>query len=486
VGPFVSDQFTPDTPSWGGPAVPDIDPMLEAIEAELDRVVEAVLGAPRGALGVSATGLVGNPDMNLETLVRIGQRSQALYTIAGARADRAVEIWQGLRTLLSASAKASKGEVFGVVQAGALALDHPDLAEAWAKGDVSVSQVRHISRTVGKLTLDDRAEVVSMLTDVARHCTFKDLLHVSKVLVDRANPGASDRELNIAEDKVHFGLHHDGDGYRAEGWFTNEQGAWLQSVLDAHTSVTSSDEVRTRNQRQAEALITMTRQYCASDVIPTLAMARPRLLALAALSDLVAIASDYAFSDLPITQYGETLDRVTTKRLLSDADIVPVLADDDSPQILADIALDPRTAARVRARESFFAKAARKNRTDHPPGASPVLFRLLTTPVRPLALGRSQRIVPAGLRDAVTLRDQHCVVEGCEVAPQRCEVHHVVPWASGGATDLSNLALLCVRHHRSVESDLWRLRPREQSDGPGHYWVSEHRRSLWSPFRRVG
>jgi hypothetical protein len=465
--------------------VPEVDPMLVALEAELDRVMAAVLAAPQGVLGMSTTGLIGNPDMNLETLVRIGQRVQAIYTIAGARADRAVEIWQGLRTLLSASAKASRGEVAGVVKAGALVLDHPELAESWAKGEVSVAQVRHISHTVDKLLFDDRAAAVSILAEVAPHCSFKDLVHVSKALLKQANPGSTDRELNIAEDKVHFGLHHDGEGYRAEGWFTNEQGAWLQSVLDAHTSVTSSDEVRSRNERQAEALVTMTRQYCESDVIPNLGMARPRLLVLVTLADLRAIAADEVAGDLPVTQYGDTLDHITTKRLLSEADLVPVLADDDSPQTLADIALDPRTAARIKAREAFFDKAAQKGSADHPPGAPPMLFRLLTTPVRPLALGRSRRIVPAWLRDAVTLRDQHCVVTGCEVSPQRCEVHHVVPWASGGATDISNLALLCLRHHRSVETGSWRLRPREGSDGHGHYWVSEHRRSLWSPFRQL-
>ena len=485
-GAFVSDEFTSDSPSRGASAVPDIDPMLAAIEAELDRVMASVLAAPQGVLGVSATGLVGNPDMNLETLVRIGQRAQALYTIAGTRADRASEIWQGMRTLLAASAKASGGEVAGVVKAGALALDHPELAESWAKGGVSVAQVRHISRTVDKLLFDDRAKAVSIMTEMAPYCSFKDLVHVSKTLVAKAMPGSTDKELNFAEDKVHFNLYQDGEGYRAEGWFTNEQGAWIQGVLDAHASVMSSDEVRTRSQRQAEALITMTRQYCASDVIPNLGMASPRLIVLTELPVLQAIAKDEASADLPITQYGDTLDRITVKRLMSEADIVPVLVDDGSSQTLADIALDPRTAARVRAREALFAKEARRASTDHPRGAPPMLFRLLTTPVRPLALGRSRRIVPAWLRDAVTLRDQHCVVPGCEVPPQTCEVHHVVPWASGGATDISNLALLCLRHHRSVDAGQWRLRPREESDGPGHYWVAEHRRSLWSPFRQVG
>ena len=31
-----------------------------------------------------------------------------------------------------------------------------------------------------------------------------------------------------------------------------------------------------------------------------------------------------------------------------------------------------------------------------------------------------------------------------------CEAHHVVPWADGGRSDLSNYALLCPRHHTWV------------------------------------
>ena len=28
-----------------------------------------------------------------------------------------------------------------------------------------------------------------------------------------------------------------------------------------------------------------------------------------------------------------------------------------------------------------------------------------------------------------------------------CEIHHIIPWADGGRTDLNNLTLLCNRHH---------------------------------------
>jgi hypothetical protein len=248
-------------------------------------------------------------------------------------------------------------------------------------------------------------------------------------------------------------------------------GGWLQTVLDAHTSVVSSDDTRTRSERQAEALVTMARQYASSDVIPNLAMAKPKFVVLATLADLRAIADRQTPGDLPTTVFGDTLDPSTTRRLLSDSEIVPVLVDDDSPETLADVALDPQAAARLRARRRFFRK--RRSRDPNTTGEIPMLLRLMTTPVRPLALGRSNRVVPGWLRDLITLRDAGCVVPGCETPAHRCEVHHVQPWALGGNTDVPNLAMLCIRHHRTVERGVWRLRPRLKIDGPGRYWVAE-------------
>jgi hypothetical protein len=66
---------------------------------------------------------------------------------------------------------------------------------------------------------------------------------------------------------------------------------------------------------------------------------------------------------------------------------------------------------------------------------------------RVLDLGRSTRVVSPALRRAVILRDRQCVHPGCRVPAKWCDVHHIVHWIDGGATDLDNLVLLCRRHH---------------------------------------
>ncbi|MFH1329463.1 MAG: DUF222 domain-containing protein [Actinomycetota bacterium] len=68
----------------------------------------------------------------------------------------------------------------------------------------------------------------------------------------------------------------------------------------------------------------------------------------------------------------------------------------------------------------------------------------------PVEVGRAHRVVPAGLRRALDLRDQGCTQPNCQVPARWCDAHHVHHWAEGGTTDLANLKLLCRRHHRAA------------------------------------
>ncbi len=65
----------------------------------------------------------------------------------------------------------------------------------------------------------------------------------------------------------------------------------------------------------------------------------------------------------------------------------------------------------------------------------------------PLDVGTSTDTIPAHLRRAVILRDQHCAAPGCTAPPSACQVHHIRPRSKGGATSLTNMILLCGFHH---------------------------------------
>ena len=71
-------------------------------------------------------------------------------------------------------------------------------------------------------------------------------------------------------------------------------------------------------------------------------------------------------------------------------------------------------------------------------------------PSLPLDIGFSQS-VPAGIRNAVTLRDQHCQwAGGCHQPASACEVHHVKHKKNGGKTSVQDCVLLCFFHHQIV------------------------------------
>jgi Domain of unknown function (DUF222) len=74
----------------------------------------------------------------------------------------------------------------------------------------------------------------------------------------------------------------------------------------------------------------------------------------------------------------------------------------------------------------------------------------LAGPSLPLDIGYSETI-PAGIRNAVILRDKHCRWAGrCDQPAAACQVHHVKHKANGGPTSVRDCVLLCTFHHQVV------------------------------------
>jgi 5-methylcytosine-specific restriction endonuclease McrA len=70
---------------------------------------------------------------------------------------------------------------------------------------------------------------------------------------------------------------------------------------------------------------------------------------------------------------------------------------------------------------------------------------------RVVEIGARTRTIPPALRRALHHRDRGCRFPGCGVS--NGQGHHLRHWAHGGPTTLSNLALLCRRHHRAVHEE---------------------------------
>ncbi len=79
-----------------------------------------------------------------------------------------------------------------------------------------------------------------------------------------------------------------------------------------------------------------------------------------------------------------------------------------------------------------------------------------------LSVGRRTRAIPAAIDRALRERDGGCRFPGCG-RTRFVDAHHVHHWAHGGETSLDNLVLLCRHHHRLVHEGGFSV----QRDGRG-------------------
>lgn len=94
-----------------------------------------------------------------------------------------------------------------------------------------------------------------------------------------------------------------------------------------------------------------------------------------------------------------------------------------------------------------------------------------------LSVGRKTRTIPPPIRRALEFRDRGCRFPGC--TSEHCDAHHIVHWADGGETKLSNLVLLCRRHHRLLHEGGFEARLGE--DGSVQFFHSRGRPLEESP-----
>jgi len=99
-----------------------------------------------------------------------------------------------------------------------------------------------------------------------------------------------------------------------------------------------------------------------------------------------------------------------------------------------------------------------------------------------VAIGTTARLFNATQRRGIILRDRECLIPGCHIPAEWCEIHHVEEHARGGPTHTSNGVPLCWHHHRTLDEGVWHIRMRNgrpEIRGPGWWdayakWRSPH------------
>ena len=69
---------------------------------------------------------------------------------------------------------------------------------------------------------------------------------------------------------------------------------------------------------------------------------------------------------------------------------------------------------------------------------------------QPIWVGRDRRFPTEAQIKAIIARDRTCRGTGCAAGPERCEIHHIVPWEQGGLTDIDKMCLACPHCHHNI------------------------------------
>ncbi|MFV9426379.1 HNH endonuclease [Microbacterium sp. S1037] len=93
--------------------------------------------------------------------------------------------------------------------------------------------------------------------------------------------------------------------------------------------------------------------------------------------------------------------------------------------------------------------------------------RVLCDPVTGTVLEVDRYSPSAVQRRYLAARDQHCRAPGCRAPLTRCQLDHNHEAQHGGATTLTNLCHLCVRHHTLKTETAWSVT--QEPDGTLHF-----------------
>jgi hypothetical protein len=262
--------------------------------------------------------------------------------------------------------------------------------------------------------------------------------------------------------------------------------AAVAAVLDALAAPAGKEDDRTKGQRYHDALAEAMRRLVAANLLPERAGQPVKAWIHISLADLMLLDGDSALQEQWTEQVrarwaarrakaaetgandGAWLDGDAAEAIACDAAMAPVVTGDIDIDALEDLVRlcveldklrqggEPRpgtTAARAAVEQAVIGKAV--DLLSGPGGLASFLRRRqlgarLAGPSLPLDIGYAET-VPAGIRNAVLLRDRHCQWAGrCDQPAGACQVHHTKHKANGGPTSVKDCVLLCWFHHQVV------------------------------------
>ena len=433
----------------------------------------------------------------LERVTAIGTAARASVLAAftsgqgySADADYSPRAWLIHKTRIT------KGAAVGHTAWARRTVAHPQVVAALAGGDMSESFGRTICQWTDRLPENCRPAADAILVTAARAgMDLRDLAALAAEIYEQSRPDTPDEDPDRAfEDRaVRLETTFGGAGV-LNGDLTPECAAVVTAVLDALSAPAGAEDTRTREQRYHDGLQEAMRRLIAADLLPERAGQPVKAWVHVSLADLLMMegssalleewsagvraqwAAHRAAASMGGSDGAAWLDGDTAAAMACDASVTPVVTGDVNPTALDDlvrlcIQLDrlrhhlcddgsgqgapapDTTQAWESLEQAVIGKAV--DLLSGPGGLASFLRRRqlgvrLGGPSLPLDVGISTDI-PAAIRRAVILRDQHCRwTGGCDQPAAGCEVHHLTHKADGGKTSVQDCAPFCTFHHQVV------------------------------------
>jgi hypothetical protein len=282
-----------------------------------------------------------------------------------------------------------------------------EVARAFAEGEVSTSAVDELARA-SEQAPEAFAKSEPALVEASRTMPFGELRRVVETWRAAADPDRAAEEEDRRYERRNLNVGPSPDGMvRIAGELDPETGQSLitaiRAVIDVEARGTGRSDGRTPNQRRADALGEVSRGWLRSLERPTVGNEVPHVVVTMDVDTLRGCPGSPGRSG----RSGRGAELSDTGRI--------------TPESARRIACDANVTRVITGARS-----------------------------EPLELGRRTKVVSAALRRALGVRDRGCRFPGCGRPPGWADAHHVVHWADGGETSISNLVLLCRPHHRVV------------------------------------
>lgn len=287
----------------------------------------------------------------------------------------------------------------------------PDTAEAVANGEIGFDHASVIARTASALEESLTAAPFDehRLLAAAREMSVGRLRYLARHVRHAADPdGVAAEEAFAIEDRwLEISACEDGT-VQIGGHLDAAGGAAVRTVLEPLARPAGKDDDRRLERRNADALVEWATHTLDIGELPgragqpRRAKQRPHLQVTTSLETLRGLAASPAAE----MEFSLPISSKTVQRLACDSTITRVVLGSES--VVIDV-------------------------------------------------GRARRVVAGPTRRALDARDAHCQWRDCDRPPSWSAAHHVVHWTRGGRTDLSNMILLCHRHHTMAHEGGWQL-----------------------------